>query len=95
MIYFLSKIHRITRRATLWFGIFVGLLGLIAVVMLINGNLNMDVDLFGWENLNPYLAVVGVVVALAVVFYLIVFALAVPIVYLRELLQNNNKNSEH
>lgn len=63
--------------------------------MLISGNLNMDVDLFGWDKVNPYLAVVGVVVALTVVFYIIVFALALPIVYLRELLQNNNKNSEY
>jgi len=69
----------------------MGFLCLLAALMVLFGQLNIDADLNGIDQLNPYLVIVLVGASVLLLCSVILIALLFPIVYLWNLIQNKKQ----
>ena len=88
-----GAIH-LANRATRWWSGFILLILLIAIAMLLMGTMEADLEFIDGVPVNPYLGVIIIATLLIGIFYLIVFALALPMVYLWSLFAKTNNKSE-
>ena len=88
----LSKAHRLSKRGTIWFSCFVVALVLTGWMMLLTGQLDMDLDIGGIEEANPYIVVIVTGIVITTAAYAFAFVLGLPIVLLWSLIRKNNIN---
>jgi hypothetical protein len=86
-----KKSFRTVARVWRWVSGLMGFLCLLAALMVLFGQLNIDADLNGIDQLNPYLVIVLVGASVLLLCSVILIALLFPIVYLWNLIQNKKQ----
>ena len=73
MLNIFTRSHGLTKTASKWFSVLLGIVCILCWVALLLGNLKMDIELDGGFALNAYLVVGLAAATVVLVFYCLVF----------------------